>query len=62
MTPQAKLEAEPCRCVTCPDCRGSGRWGGDVVDWEVCETCGGLGVVEVCDRCQLLEDMDHEAD
>ncbi len=73
MTPQAKVEAEPCRCVPCGDCGGSGniwvdfngRYLGnhrcdDLDEMEPCGTCGGSGIVERCDRCQLLEEMDHE--
>ncbi len=65
MTPQAKVEAEPCRCVTCPDCRGSGQIEfrtNSYPEWDLdtCDGCGGSGIVERCERCQLLEEMDYE--
>lgn len=67
MTPQAKLEAEPCRCVTCGDCNGSGNIEvrtGSYPEWDLesCEECGGSGITEVCTRCELLEEMDHAND
>lgn len=70
---QARIEAEPCRCVTCSSCCGLGTirvsydgagrtcepYGDDLDDLEMCEECHG-GIVEVCDRCRLLEEMDQE--
>ena len=56
-----ELKREPCRCVICGDCNGSGqvrvRTGG-FPEWELetCGTCYGYGTVETCDRCQLLEE------
>lgn len=68
-----KVAAEPCRCVTCGDCGGSGNvwfsFGGeylgnrrcdDLDSMEPCEDCGGSGIVETCDRCQLLMEMDYD--
>ncbi len=58
-----KVEQEPCRCVRCDMCRGTGRianresWSG--TDFEPCEDCHN-GIIETCDRCELLADMDHE--
>lgn len=71
---RAKVAAEPCCCVSCGDCGGSGNvwfsFGGkeylgshrcdDLDEMETCDTCGGSGITETCDRCQLLTDMDHE--
>jgi hypothetical protein len=59
-----KVSAEPCRCITCSFCGGSGRERcGDYMGMsEPCEECGGRGIVECCDRCQLLEEMDDEQD
>ncbi len=75
MSETAKIEQEPCRCVPCGACDGSGRvWysfpgadrGGrylgnsrcdDLDEMELCDECHG-GIVEVCDRCQLLEEYD----
>jgi len=67
------VEKEPCRCRACADCRGSGAvwfdWNGkylgnsrsdDLDDMETCDSCGGSGIVETCDRCQLLRDMDYD--
>lgn len=68
-----KVEQEPCRCIRCGDCNGSGTvwfdWRGhylgnsrcdDLDELEHCDRCGGSGIIEVCDRCQLLEEMDYE--
>jgi len=58
-----KVEQEPCSCVRCDMCNGTGRiadrqsWSG--LDYEPCEDCSN-GIVETCDRCQLLEDMDSD--
>lgn len=74
LSPRKKVEAEPCRCVNCGECRGSGSvwfaFGGkeylgnsrcdDLDELETCEGCGGSGIVETCDRCQLLEEMDYD--
>lgn len=74
MTEEIKrVEAEPCRCVPCADCEGSGSywvdsWGrytgqhrsDDLDEMEPCDTCGGSGISETCDRCQLLTEMDYE--
>jgi len=58
-----KVEAEPCTCVRCGDCNGSGK------DWldphghylrKLCDACGGSGISKVCDRCQLLDEMGYE--
>lgn len=62
MNPErAKVLAEPCHCTRCSMCRGSGRvYKGFWDDAEPCEDCGGLGVTDSCDRCQLLAEMDHD--
>lgn len=65
-----KVESEPCRCVTCDSCGGTGSiWvdlhgnylgrhrSDDMDNPEPCEECRN-GVVEVCERCQLLEEME----
>lgn len=72
MTEEMKrVAAEPCHCVSCGDCGGSGsiwvdfkgRYLGnyrsdDFDEMEPCDTCGGSGTSETCDRCQLLEEME----
>lgn len=61
-----KVSKEPCRCVRCKDCSGTGKVRFDGVycledyDLELCDTCVGSGISEICFRCILLE-MDHEA-
>lgn len=64
----------PCTCVTCGDCGGTGNvWrnyddlgrhaGGGIDDLsklEPCENCRS-GIIEVCDRCRLLEEMYEDA-
>lgn len=67
------LEAEPCTCVRCTACNGSGtiyfdmrgRYIGrhmidDLCETESCDMCSG-GIVEPCDRCMALENYDMEA-
>ena len=61
------LEAEPCHCVACSFCKGSGTvyydLSGHVRNFmmddldspEPCDECGN-GVVEQCDRCVMLDD------
>ena len=69
----AQLEAQPCECVSCESCNGSGsiwfdiggRYRGknrcdDLDEMEFCDSCGGSGTIEVCDRCAQL--MDYEED
>jgi hypothetical protein len=59
-----KVADEPCQCVRCDDCKGTGniRYSSnqfDEDDTEPCDMCRG-GISEVCSRCELLEDMDHQ--
>jgi DnaJ-class molecular chaperone len=59
------VAAEVCKCVHCSFCRGSGRDPYDEVGMgsdSPCEECGGSGIVEVCGRCEYLEELDHEQD
>jgi hypothetical protein len=73
MSPIDKVSKEPCTCVKCTACGGSGYYyvdmGGryvgahrfdDLHDTEYCEFCL-EGISEVCARCQLLDDMDDDA-
>lgn len=69
-----KVASEPCWCVRCGECDGTGNvwfaFGGreylgrirsdDLDEMETCEECGGSGIHETCDRCQLLREMDDE--
>ena len=60
-----KVCAEPCLCVTCTYCNGTGYIRYTPLDQfndetEPCDSCSG-GVSEVCDRCQLLTEMEHDA-
>lgn len=61
------LESEPCECVCCPICKGTGtvyyllgEYCGphhpcdDLAEPESCEECSN-GVAETCDRCNQLE-------
>jgi hypothetical protein len=65
-----KLESEPCTCLTCGECKGTGNvyWflgkycgphhpGDDLANLEPCDSCHN-GVIELCDRCAALEDYD----
>ena len=56
------VAAEPCRCVRCVMCSGTGRirvdhWSG--YDTEPCEDCDN-GITEVCGRCEYLAELDRE--
>jgi hypothetical protein len=56
---RATVESEPCRCVKCVMCSGTGRinvdhWSG--FDTEPCEDCNN-GIAEVCGRCEYLFDI-----
>ena len=64
------LESEPCECVVCPYCKGSGNvwwllgkyYGAhhpcdDLAELESCENCDG-GVTLMCSRCAELEYYD----
>lgn len=57
-----RVSAEPCKCVRCVMCSGTGRirvdhWSG--YDTEPCEDCDN-GIAEVCGRCEYLADLDRE--
>ncbi len=67
-----QLESEPCTCVKCTACNGTGTYwmtaGGrylgsarcdDLDELELCEFCD-HGYTETCGRCQMLADLDHE--
>lgn len=71
---RAQIEADPCECVKCAVCNGSGtywmtisgRYIGisrcdDLDELEHCEFCDG-GYTEVCGRCQILAEFDIEDD
>ena len=56
-----KVAAEPCRCVRCVMCSGTGKirvdnWSG--YDTEPCDDCDN-GISEACDRCRYLSDLDY---
>lgn len=60
-----QVEAEPCKCIQCGTCNGSGTIRIDCPGWpewdlETCDECCGRGIIETCDRCQLLNDMDYQ--
>lgn len=56
---------DSCRCVNCADCRGSGReWTIDDWSWleqfEPCLGCDGSGIVEECDHCALVRELEED--
>lgn len=63
--PRNELVKQPCLCVTCATCRGTGDvWVPNPMneqfdDPEPCWDCRD-GIVEACDRCQLLRDEDED--
>lgn len=55
---------DPCRCVWCGGCSGSGRVEvptNGYPEWELesCTECGGTGVSEQCAHCDLLEELEE---
>lgn len=62
MLTRESVAAEPCKCVRCSMCSGTGRirvddWSG--YDTEPCEDCNN-GIVETCGRCEYLAELDME--
>ncbi len=69
-----KLEEEPCQCVSCSLCGGTGtvwfsfggkylgrtRWD-DLDEAESCDNCHN-GTIETCSRCEQLEDWDRQCE
>ncbi len=67
----AAMQREPCRCVLCSLCGGSGNlWVtldgkhhlhrvDDLGELETCEECRGTGVEKICDRCRMMEMEDE---
>lgn len=59
-----ELYDKPCECITCTDCRGFGQID-DPMDYsgrypETCWGCDGHGVVEVCDRCHEIAEVEGD--
>ena len=61
----ARLEKEPCECVTCHDCSGKGYityssllYDPGDNDTEPCDCSGGIS--QVCQRCSELRDLDED--
>ena len=59
------LKKEPCKCVRCDFCRGSGRMtveslGYPEDDLESCDECHGSGLSEVCERCQEMQEIEYD--
>lgn len=55
-----RLYAQPCRCVSCATCHGTGEvmtFSYEVDEFERCpDYCSG-GITEVCDRCAEIEEI-----
>jgi DnaJ-class molecular chaperone len=54
-----------CRCVHCGDCGGSGQItvptpGYPEWDLESCSNCRGSGIAEMCEACELAEELAEE--
>lgn len=61
----AELVKKPCTCVFCDDCGGTGSWARGFPDDpcyvdEPCGSCSG-GIVEVCERCREIEELEEDA-
>jgi DnaJ-class molecular chaperone len=60
------VQQEPCRCVYCGVCGGSGqikvedRSQPEGWDLDTCYACDGSGLEDVCERCLFLEEIDQE--
>jgi DnaJ-class molecular chaperone len=65
MTNAASLRNGSCHCVCCAACGGSGQveyqthsypeW-----DLETCEDCGGTGITETCESCQIAREVEMD--
>lgn len=59
-----ELNKEPCACIRCSACGGSGRIcihdQFAFEEHDPCEECEGSGIFDTCDRCQLMDEHDHE--
>lgn len=58
------LAKQPCKCINCASCRGSGMTSyrtGSYPEWDLdsCLSCDGRGLIEECDRCRELEELDE---
>jgi DnaJ-class molecular chaperone len=51
-------KAQPCQCVICHGCSGEGRISISQLDTEICDECDGNRVIQPCERCLALEEMD----
>jgi len=59
------VEREPCRCVRCHACGGTGTIIIFATELDECATCSGTGAEFTCDRCDFLEELsqeEHDAD
>ena len=59
-----ELNAQPCDCITCGTCHGTGRMRDQysepwVDEYQSCYDCDG-GVTDTCDRCRLLIEIEHD--
>lgn len=57
-----ELNKQPCRCVRCGFCRGTGTiWVRTGFypedDSETCDECRGSGIAESCERCDLMDEL-----
>lgn len=53
------LYKEPCTCVICFDCRGSGDSDLDNFDGaDQCFMCHGSGIIEECQRCMDIAELE----
>lgn len=65
MTPREayeQLAKTECQCVRCGECHGSGFvpfFYMGMEESERCVECYGDGIIEVCDRCRELEELEQ---
>ncbi len=62
MTNDAALKTGSCRCVYCAACGGSGEVEYRYPEWdlETCDDCGGSGITETCESCQMARDVEMD--
>lgn len=63
MTTKVRSVPEPCTCVPCGTCGGSGQVEyrtNSYPEWDLdsCSECSGSGISEECAECQWAEDCD----